>query len=141
MKLTKYTDLSLRVLMHLSMLDKEDEKATISEVAELYHVSRNHLVKVVHNLSTLGYIESTKGRGGGISLACHPADILLGDLVRAVEPSLYLVDCEAEACPIQSACRLKTALDEAMLAFLKVLDGYTVADLTRNKHQLVRLIG
>lgn len=139
MQLTKYTDLSLRVMMHLAMTD--GEQATIKEVAEIYNVSRNHMVKVVHNLAKLGYIHSTAGRNGGIRLAASPAEIFVGDLVRAVEPTLYLIDCESQQCPIASMCLLKEALDDAMSAFLKTLDQYTINDLVRNKVQLVRLIG
>lgn len=139
MQLTKYTDLSLRTMMHLAV--KNGERATIKEIADIYNVSRNHLVKVVHSLSTMGYIHSTQGRGGGITLAVPASEIGVGDIVRAVEPSLYLIDCENEQCPLSSACLLKEALDEAMAAFLKVLDRYTVNDLVRNKVQLVKLIG
>tara|TARA_B110000093_G_C12938493_1_gene396947 strand:- start:535 stop:960 length:426 start_codon:yes stop_codon:yes gene_type:complete len=138
MQLTKYTDLSLRVLMHLAL--QRDAISRIKDIAESYNVSRNHLVKVVHNLSTLGYIHSTQGRNGGIRLAVSPDDIVVGDIVRAVEPSLCLIDCESQQCPISSACLLKEALDEAMSTFLKTLDGYTVSDLVRNKPQLLKLI-
>lgn len=138
MQLTKYTDLSLRVMMHLAV--KGGETATIKEIAEIYNVSRHHMVKVVHNLSTLGYIDSTQGRNGGIRLALPASEIVLGDVVRATESSLHLIDCESQQCPLSSACLLKEALDEAMAAFLKVLDRYTVNDLVRNKVQLLRLI-
>lgn len=139
MQLTKYTDLSLRVMMHLAIRD-DGSLATIKEVSELYNVSRNHMVKVVHNLATLGYIDSTAGRNGGIKLAVPAHEIVVGDIVRAVEPSLHLIDCESQKCPITSACLLKEALDESMKAFLKVLDSYTISDLVRNKVQLLRLI-
>ena len=138
MQLTKYTDLSLRVMMHLAV--KGGESSTIREIAEIYKVSRNHLVKVVHNLATMGYIHSTQGRGGGITLAVDSSEIVVGDIVRAVEPSLCLIDCEKQECPLNSACLLKEALDQAIAAFLKTLDGYTVQDLVRNKVQLLRLI-
>ena len=139
MQLTKYTDLSLRVLMHLAI--KNNEICTIKDIANIYNVSRNHLVKVVHNLSTMGYILSTQGRGGGITLAVPASEIGVGDIVRAVEPSLFLIDCDSQECPLKSSCLLKEALDEAMATFLKKLDGYTVSDLIRNKVQLVKLIG
>tara|TARA_B110001452_G_scaffold196345_1_gene166341 strand:- start:761 stop:1144 length:384 start_codon:yes stop_codon:yes gene_type:complete len=124
--------------MHLAL--QRDAISRIKDIAESYNVSRNHLVKVVHNLSTLGYIHSTQGRNGGIRLAVSPDDIVVGDIVRAVEPSLCLIDCESQQCPISSACLLKEALDEAMSTFLKTLDGYTVSDLVRNKPQLLKLI-
>ncbi len=138
MQLTKYTDLSLRVMMDLAL--KDGELATIKDIAERYHVSRNHLVKVVHNLSTIGYVHSTQGRGGGIKLGFPASEIVVGDVVRAIEPSLDLVDCEGQECPLSPACLLKGALNEAMIDFLKVLDGYTIEDLVRNKVQLVRLV-
>ena len=138
MQLTKYTDLSLRVLMHLAL--KRDVRCKIKDIAETYNVSRNHLVKVVHNLSTLGYINSTQGRSGGIRLAVSPDDIVAGDIVRAVEPSLRLIDCESQQCPISAACLFKEALEEAMATFLKTLDQYTISDLIRNKPQLLKLI-
>lgn len=139
MQLTKYTDLSLRVMMHLAIND--GESATIKHVAEIYNVSRHHMVKVAHNLSKMGYIHSAQGRNGGIRLAYPPSEIFVGDIVRAVESSLHLIDCEGQECPLSSACLLKEALGEAMSAFLKVLDSYTISDLVRNKVQLVKLIG
>jgi len=139
MQLTRYTDLSLRVLMHLAIND--DKLDTIKNIAEQYQVSRNHLMKVVHQLAILGYINSSAGRGGGISLAARPEEIIVGDVVRAMEPSFDIIDCEKAMCPIRSACLLKGIVNEAGSAFLKSLDQYSIADLVRNKPQLLKLIG
>jgi len=138
MQLTKYTDLSLRVMMHLAL---EPEKlGTIKDISERYRVSRNHLVKVVHKLATLGYIESVKGRGGGIRLAMPANEINVGEVVRLTENTLVLIDCEGSGCPLTPSCLLKRALDDATHAFLKTLDQYAIADLVRNRTQLIRLI-
>ncbi len=138
MQLTKHTDISLRVLMHLAV---EPEKlGTITDIAARHNMSRNHLMKVVHHLVGLGYLSSVRGRGGGISLAKPASEINVGDVVRATETTLDVVDCDAYACPLARKCILKDALNEATDAFLSVLDGYTVADLTRNRRQLLRLI-
>jgi len=138
MQLTKYTDISLRVMMHLAIIG--DELSTINEVSELYNVSKNHLMKVVNKLATLGYVKSAQGRGGGISLAVSAKEIGVGDIVRAMESSLNVIDCEKAKCPIRSACFLKRVLTEASSVFLKSLDQYTIADLVRNKPQLEKII-
>ncbi|MBL6707889.1 MAG: Rrf2 family transcriptional regulator [Pseudomonadales bacterium] len=138
MQLTKHTDISLRVLMHLAAFP--DELGTVKDIAARYNVSRNHLVKVVHRLSSLGYLESTQGRGGGIALARVPEDIVVGDVVRNMEATLDVIDCAAGNCPLLPECLLKGALSEATGAFLETLDGYTVADLTKNRVDIVRLV-
>ena len=139
MQLTKHTDISLRVLMHLAV--EPEELGTITNIAARHNMSRNHLMKVVHHLVGLGYLNSVRGRSGGISLAKPASDINVGDVVRATETTLNVVDCDAYACPLARKCILKEALNEATDAFLSVLDGYTVADLTRNRQQLLKLIG
>jgi Rrf2 family nitric oxide-sensitive transcriptional repressor len=137
MQLTLYTDYSLRVLIYLGL--KRDRLATVSEIAASYGISRNHLVKVVHNLSSLGYIHSTRGKGGGLSLARAPAQINLGDVVRHTEMNFDIVECfdgKNLNCPITSVCRLKNVLGEASRAFLGVLDSYTLADVLKNEQRL-----
>ncbi|MGI9295261.1 MAG: Rrf2 family transcriptional regulator [Pseudomonadales bacterium] len=138
MQLTKYTDLSLRVMMHLAL--EPDELGTIKDIAERYRVSRNHLVKVVHQLVNLGYLKSVQGRGGGITLAKPAAKINVGKVVRQMENTLDVIDCAAANCPLTPSCILKCALNEATKSFLQVLDNYTVADLVKNRTQLLRLI-
>lgn len=138
MQLTKHTDLSLRVLMHLSI--NNGELCTIKDISESYNISRNHLMKVVNKLATLGYIKSTQGRGGGILLAAPASEICVGDIVRAMESTLNIIDCEGSGCPLTPSCRLKGVLNEATFDFLKSLDKYTIADIVRNRPQLLRLV-
>lgn len=131
MQLTMYTDYSLRTLIFLSAL-QEGETATISEIADYYHISRNHLVKVVHNLSQKGYINSTRGKRGGIRLARQGSEINVADVVKDTEPNLFIVECfnpEGSPCAIQGTCKLIAVLDKATSSFLKVLAQYTLDDL------------
>jgi Rrf2 family nitric oxide-sensitive transcriptional repressor len=137
MQLTLYTDYSLRVLLYLGL--KPRRMATITDIAQSYGISRNHLVKVVHNLATQGFIHSTRGRGGGITLARPAAEINIGDVVRHTEVSFDLVECFDQGrntCPIAAACILKSALYEAQRAFMGVLDRYTLADVLENRDWL-----
>lgn len=137
MQLTLYTDYSLRVLLYLGLLP--ERTATISEIAEAYGISRNHLVKVVHNLSIHEFIQTTRGRGGGICLARAPEEIVIGDVVRHTEVNFDLVECfnrEQNTCPISAACILKGALYEAQHAFMAVLDKSTLADVLENSDWL-----
>jgi len=133
MQLTRYTDYSLRVLMYLAI--NPDRLVTISEISEAYAISRNHLVKVVHELGARGYIHTQRGKLGGISLGGPPEDINIGDVVRHTEKTLDVVNCTAPACPILSACDLMSVLFEARDSFLAVLDRYTLADITRVQRQ------
>jgi Rrf2 family transcriptional regulator, nitric oxide-sensitive transcriptional repressor len=130
MQLTQYTDYSLRVLIYLSQ-KQPGELATISEIAEFYSISRNHLVKVVHNLSTFGFIHTTRGKHGGMSLARPASQIKIGEVVRHTEPNLDIAECfnkGSNQCVITSACKLKNMLNEASMAFMSTLDRYTIAD-------------
>ena len=129
MKLTRYTDYALRVLMHLAA--RPDRLASISEMARTYRISQNHLMKVVHDLRKEGFLESVRGRSGGVRLARVPQDILVGDVVRHTEGGFDLVDCDS--CVIAKACSLTGALRQALAAFMAVLDGYTLADLVRER--------
>jgi len=138
MQLTRYTDYSVRVLMYLGL--KQDRLVTISEMAGLYGISRNHLVKVVHNLSRTGYIKTIRGKGGGMRLGRPAADINIGELVRRTENNIEIIDCAALECRLQTACGLKTALDRARGAFVEVLDGYTLADLIVDRRALAPLL-
>ncbi|AFS53245.1 Rrf2 family transcriptional regulator [Leptospirillum ferriphilum] len=133
MQLTLYSDYSIRVLLYLAA--KADGPATISEVAESYGISRNHLVKVVHNLSQSGYIRTTRGKKGGMVLGRNPKDISIGGLLRQTEPDFRLVEClqeESSGCPIDQVCSLKSVFRTALYAFLNTLDGFTLADITGN---------
>lgn len=140
-RLTVYTDYSLRVLMYLAL--KDGGLATIAEVADAYGVSKAHLNKVVHQLGLAGYVETTRGKGGGLRLARPAEAIGLGDVIRHVEPDMALVPCFEPAhgsCPIVPACGLRGALHEARQAFLAVLDRYSLADLLRRRTELATLL-
>ena len=140
MRLKTYTDYTLRVLIRLAV--QPEGLTTIAEIAENYGISENHLMKVVHQLGVAGYVETVRGRNGGIRLAQSPADINIGEIVRRTEPDLDLVPCfnASGACIIEPACILKGALDEALDAFLAVLDRYTLADLVRPQRKLATLL-
>jgi Rrf2 family transcriptional regulator, nitric oxide-sensitive transcriptional repressor len=130
MQLTRHSDYSLRVLIFLAV--NRDRLATIPQIAGAYAISRGHLMKVVQELGQLGYIETLRGRGGGLRLALEPAQIRLGDVVRQTEERLDLVECfsdKAGGCRIAPACRLKAALHQALAAFIETLNGYTLADV------------
>lgn len=129
MKLTRYTDYALRVLMHLAA--RPDRLASIGEMARTYRISQNHLMKVVHDLRKAGFLDAVRGRAGGVRLARLPEDIRVGDVVRHTEGGFDLVDCES--CVIARACSLTGALHQALAAFMDVLDNYTLADLVRER--------
>ncbi|WP_449540248.1 RrF2 family transcriptional regulator [Ferdinandcohnia sp. Marseille-Q9671] len=142
MKLTNYTDYSLRVLMYLAMKN-EDELSTIQEIADTYHISKNHLMKIIHHLGKLEYIKTVRGRNGGFKLAMHPKDINIGEVVTKTEDDFTIVDCFKDGggyCSISPSCKLKHALYEALQAFINVLKSYTLEDLVTNKSDLVQLI-
>ncbi|MDX1518996.1 MAG: Rrf2 family transcriptional regulator [Gammaproteobacteria bacterium] len=138
MHLTRHTDYSLRVLIYLAL--RPDKLSNVASIAGSFNVSRNHLVKVVHNLSRLGYIKSIRGHGGGIQLCADPDRVTVGEIVRQTEQSLEVINCQQPECPILPACKLKGALGQATNAFLDVLDDYTLADLVRQKNRLGKLI-
>lgn len=141
MRLTRHTDYALRVLMQVGLTD--GELVRISEIAESFGISRNHLTKIVHQLGTRGYLETQQGRRGGIRLARDPSRIVIGDVVRDFEEDFNLVDCftpDRSECRIQSACILKGTLEEALAAFLDVLDGTTLADLLKPRRRLRALL-
>ncbi|MEQ8289556.1 MAG: Rrf2 family transcriptional regulator [Gammaproteobacteria bacterium] len=138
MQLMRQSDYSLRVLIYLAL--NPDHIANISDIAATFNISRNHLVKVVHQLSKLGYILTLRGRGGGIKLAQAAKDISVGSVVRDTENSLDVINCKQPVCPILPACRLKGVLNEATETFLTTLDGYTIADLIQQKDKLNRLL-
>ena len=129
MRLTLYSDYSLRVLLYLS--HKEGETVTITELADFYKISRNHLVKVVHNLGINGFISPSRGKHGGIRLARPAHEITIGDVVRHTEPDFDLLECfnpQTDHCVITNTCSLKNVLFEARSAFIKVLDRHTLAE-------------
>ncbi|MYL23431.1 Rrf2 family transcriptional regulator [Halomonas alkaliantarctica] len=141
MHLTRFTDYSIRVLLFLAV--KGEERATIGEIAKTFSISRNHLMKVVQELNQKGYLTAIRGKKGGLMLGRPPESITLGDLVRDTEHEMALVECfrDDNACIITPSCRLQPILNEALSAFLAVLDGYTLADLLEgHTSQLSRLM-
>ncbi|MGE5469055.1 MAG: RrF2 family transcriptional regulator [Ignavibacteria bacterium] len=141
MKLTTFSDYTLRVLMFLAI--NRDRLVTVPEIAGAYGISENHLVKVVHRLARSGTVETVRGKGGGLRLACEPGEIRLGQVVRASEGSAPIVECfseEANACRIAPACRLASILDRAFEALFATLDQYTLADLVRAPRKLEALL-
>lgn len=132
MRLTQWTDYTLRVLMYCAATEGRVQPVTISEVAESYDISRSHLTKIVQELSAQGLLETTRGRGGGMRLMKPAAEINVGAVVRATETDFNLVECFDPAqnqCRLSSHCHLMGVLDQAMRAFLAVLDKVTLADL------------
>ncbi|MBZ0141162.1 MAG: Rrf2 family transcriptional regulator [Pseudorhodoplanes sp.] len=141
MRLTVYTDYALRLLMYLAL--KDDGLATIAEVAESYGISKNHLMKVAYQLGAAGYVETVRGRGGGLRLARAAASIGLGEIVRHTEPDLAIVPCFKPvdaSCAIRRCCVLKKALEKARVAFVEVLDGYSLSDLVKPRAPLRALL-
>jgi Rrf2 family nitric oxide-sensitive transcriptional repressor len=132
----------LRVLIYLA--EQGDRLATIQEIADRYEISKNHLMKVVHQLNKKGYIETIRGKKGGMRLHMAPNEINIGVLIRETEQDLSIVECfsSKNACKITPVCGLKAMFAEALKAFLETLDKYTLADVIQDKHrpQLVRLL-
>lgn len=137
MKLTTFSDYTLRVLMFVAL--HRDRLVTIPEIAAAYGVSENHLMKVVQELVRAGVLQSVRGKGGGIRLAQAPEDIRLGQIVRASEGSAPIVECLADdggACCIAPACRVTEVLVRAFDALYATLDEYTLADLVQTPRKL-----
>ena len=141
MRLTRHTDNALRCLTFLAL--HPDEAVTAGQVAERMHMSPDHLFKVVARLGELGYVETQRGRSGGVRLARPASRIRVGRVVRDTEESFALVECftpETNQCPIAPACTLASTLDRALKAFLAVLDDVTIADLVEQPRRLQRLL-
>ncbi|PHM74888.1 nitric oxide-sensing transcriptional repressor NsrR [Xenorhabdus kozodoii] len=136
MQLTSFTDYGLRALIYMASLP-EGQMTSITEVTEVYGVSRNHMVKIINQLSHLGLVNAVRGKNGGISLGKPANEIRIGDVVRLLEP-LSLVNCSA--CQITPACRLKSVLNQAVENFLEELDKHTVADMVRDNRPLYQLL-
>jgi Rrf2 family nitric oxide-sensitive transcriptional repressor len=137
MRLTSFSDYSIRVLIYLATQNKE-QLTNIKEISEIYHISKNHLMKVVYNLGKLGYIETIRGRNGGFRLAKAPAEINIGEVVSQTEEDFHLVECfnDHDNCVISPVCSLKFILNSALDAFIQALHQYTLEDITENKVML-----
>lgn len=141
MKLTAFTDYSLRVLMYLAV--DPTRRATIGEISESFGVSENHLVKVVHFLAKHGWIETIRGKGGGLLLAMPAEQVSVGKVVRDTEGAAVPAECFSTGgghCVIDGCCELKGVLGEAVRAFYSVLDHYTLADIARNRRTLGKVL-
>lgn len=141
MRLTRFTDYSLRVLIYLGL--KDDGRVTIREISDAYGISRNHLMKVVSLLTRMGYLDARRGPGGGIALARPPKEIVIADVVRDMEDDLNLVECfcEGGTCVIKPMCELQRALHKALNAYLETLEQYTLLDLIKPRSQLIEVLG
>lgn len=141
MRLTTFTDYSLRVLIYLGA--RSDQRAAVGEIAVAYGISRNHLMKVILFLADQGYVVTTRGKGGGVQLKLDPGRIRIGEVVRKSEAGSVLVECfstDTSECRIESACKLRSAFHKAVQAFYAVLDTYTLADLIVNRAAVMRLL-
>jgi Rrf2 family transcriptional regulator, nitric oxide-sensitive transcriptional repressor len=144
MRLTDYTDYSLRVLLYLSV--RPAGLSTIQEISDAYGISKNHLMKIVQQLGELGWVETVRGRNGGLRLAERSSALTIGDIVRKTESDFDVVGCfsenhEERGCVIEPVCRLKSVFTAARDAFLAELDKHTVGELARPASELARLLG
>lgn len=141
MRLTSHTDYALRVLIYLGL--NSERYTTIREISDRYKISRNHLMKVVYNLGQHGYISTVRGKHGGMRLARAPQEIILGAVVRHMEPDFRIAACferGKDSCTIAPACVLKAVLADARDAFFNVLDQHSLADLLGPADELRELI-
>ena len=141
MRLTNFSDYSIRVLLYLTI--HNEKLVQIQEIADAYSISKNHLMKIIYQLGKQGYIETIRGRNGGIRLAKQPDEINLGALIRDTEEDFNVVECfskDHNTCPIASICTLKGVLNQALAAFFHVRDGYTLQDVSENKIDLSQLL-
>ncbi|MDT8376014.1 MAG: Rrf2 family transcriptional regulator [Mariprofundaceae bacterium] len=130
MQLTSYTDYSLRTLLYLAQ--HQERLVTISEISDHHGISRNHLVKVVHNLGKHGFIQTVRGKSGGVRLAHEPEKIILADVVWLTEPHMNIQECFSEAtntCSLMGSCKLAGLLYQARHGFMKILQENTLADI------------
>lgn len=141
-QLTQHSDFALRTLVALGA--SSPEPLTAAEISAAYGISVHHVLKIIQRLALLGYVETTRGRGGGVRLAMPPEGIRLGELLRQTEVEFGVVACLRDgdtACTIEPACSLKGVFQRATEAFFQVLDDHTLADVLRPKRGIVRLLG
>jgi Rrf2 family nitric oxide-sensitive transcriptional repressor len=137
MRLTSYTDYALRTLMFLAL--NRDRLVTIGDIAQSHNIAKNHLTKVVHHLGTLGFVETVRGRSGGLRLGREPADIRIGDVVRQTETDFYMASCfdaKSAGCLYAAGCEMRGALARATNAFLDVLDAITLEQMVARDPQV-----
>jgi len=140
MHLTTFSDYAFRVLIYLAA---KDVPGSLNEISQAYGISRNHLIKTVNVLEKNGFVHTRRGVGGGITLAKAASQIGLADVVRCTEPAFTIVECfdkEKNKCVITKACNLKSILKEALDAFLGTLEEYSLADITTNSRELIKIL-
>lgn len=131
MNLTTYSDYSLRVLIYLAS-KKNGELSNIKEIAEIYDISKNHLMKIIFNMGKMGYVDTIRGRNGGVRLAMPPSEINIGEIIRKTEEHFFIVECfekHNNKCIMTPVCSMKQIFHQALEAFLQVLDQYTLDDI------------
>ena len=141
MRITKFSDYSLRILIYLAS-KPGDELSTISEISKSFSISVHHVRSVVHKLGQLGYINSIQGKGGGFELASDTNKILIGEVIKQTEKDFYLVECYNPdgQCPIVNVCKLQHILSDALEVFFESLNQYTLEDLTSNKRNIMKAL-
>ena len=139
MQLTHHTDFSLRVLIFLSLQDK-NSLSTINDIAEHFNILKNNLTKVVHHLALQGYVTTVRGKNGGIRLARPAEQMKLGEIVQAMEANTEVINCQKPACPLNNHCELKGILNKAQAAFFLTLDKYTLADIVQQPNNIIKLL-
>ena len=137
MQLTRQTDFGLRILVFLAL--ENDRLVKLEQIATAHEISYSHLLKISHRLVEFGYIQTLRGRRGGVRLAQEPADIRVGDVIRDLEGQFALADCmetKANTCRIAPMCRIRSIYWEALEAFFDILSRYTIADLAKQRPEL-----
>jgi Rrf2 family nitric oxide-sensitive transcriptional repressor len=141
MRITRFSDIGLRVLIYLSRAGEDRAPATVAEIASQFAIPVNHLVKVVGHLARAGWIQAIRGRNGGLRLCVDPSALRIGTVLRELEGDAELVDCEAQQCGLRQDCLLRNALSAGLRAFYDTMNGYTLADITKGGtgEQIVRM--
>ena len=129
MKLTRFSDIGLRVLMYLAQQKLRNPPVTVAEVASQFDVPHNHLVKVVGALAKMGWIDAIRGRNGGIRLSSDSQQLLIGNVLRLLEVETEVLDCENIGCRLSGDCRLREALKVGVEAFYTALNQYSLSDI------------
>lgn len=135
MRLTRFSDIGLRVLVYLERADEQSlgrtHPVTVAEIARQFDIPQNHLVKVVAELAKIGWVKSTRGRNGGLRLAADPATLTIGQVLRKLEGDENdLADCEGTDCALKADCQLRGMLRAGMRAFYEAMDRYTLSQVT-----------
>jgi Rrf2 family nitric oxide-sensitive transcriptional repressor len=131
MRITRFSDIGLRVLIYLAGTGERHNLATVSEISRQFDIPLNHLVKVVALMARVGWIQSVRGRNGGLSLAADPKTLRIGAVLRELEGDAELVDCAGMDCALSADCMLRGALASGLRAFYQAMDRYTLADLVK----------